>query len=131
MKRQLTKVTLICGLLWSGEGVVVMADERTAPPLLPPQERQSSAQVATKLASYRLFTNANRSADNVIDLYSTSSEEIFIVVGVPNPNLTPVLDQYQTGNPISLGLGQVQWLFEVFDFANLEQALGQIGYEKY
>lgn len=108
-----------------------MADERTAPPLLPPQERQSSAQVATKLASYRLFTNANRSADNVIDLYSTSSEEIFIVVGVPNPNLTPVLDQYQTGNPISLGLGQVQWLFEVFDFANLEQALGQIGYEKY
>jgi len=46
MKRQLTKVTLICGLLWSSEGVVVMADERTAPPLLPPQERQNSAQVA-------------------------------------------------------------------------------------
>lgn len=131
MKRQLTRVTLICGLLWSSEGVVVMADERTAPPLLPPQERQNSAQVATKFASYRVFTDVNTSADNEIDLYSTGSEEIFIAVGIPNPILTPVLAQYQKGNPISLGRGQVQWLFEVFDFANFEQALGKIGYERY
>jgi len=65
-----------------------------------------------------------------MDLYSTGSEGIFIAVGIPNTSLTPVLDQYQKGSPMSLGHGQVQWLFEVFDFAKFEQALGKIGYEQ-